>query len=134
LSFADIGTGTGLLAIAAAKCGFSSATAIDNDPDAISAAIGNIALNGHAKSIDVLLGSIGECPGGCGMIAANLLSGLLVEFMPHFAERLAAGGILIASGMLSGQDEIVASEMTCNGISVVEKIENGNWVTIVGRK
>lgn len=133
-SFEDIGTGTGLLAIAAAKCGFSSVTAIDNDPDAVSAAIGNVALNSLADSIKVLLGSIGDCPDSCGMIAANLLSGLLLEFMPHFAEKLAAGGILIASGMLSGQDDIVASAMTCNGISVAEKIENGNWVTIVGRK
>lgn len=133
-SFADIGTGTGLLAIAAAKCGFSSAAAIDNDPDAVSAAIGNVALNSLTDSINVLLGSIGDCPGSCGMIAANLLSGLLLEFMPHFAGKLASGGILIASGMLSGQDEIVASAMAENGMSVAEKIENGNWVTIVGRK
>ncbi|MBI5141223.1 MAG: 50S ribosomal protein L11 methyltransferase [Nitrospirae bacterium] len=133
-SFADIGTGTGLLAIAAAKCGFASVAAIDNDPDAVSAAVGNVALNSLNSVVDVILGSIGECPDGCGMIAANLLSGLLVEFMPHFAEKLAAGGLLIASGMLSGQDEMVASAMADNGIYVVEKIENGNWVTIVGRK
>ena len=68
------------------------------------------------------------------MITANLLSSLLRDFTPGFSERMLPGSVLIASGMLEGQEDELARPFEQSGIEPVETVFDGKWVTVVGRK
>jgi len=132
--FLDMGTGTGLLALLAAKSGFESVTGVDNDPEAVATALHNAALNGLPGKVKIVLGSLEQAPSECSMITANLLSSLLKDFMPGFSRRMLPGAVLIASGMLKGQEEDLTRPLQVSGIELVETVTDGKWVTLVGRK
>jgi len=100
----------------------------------VATAIHNVALNGLSGKVKIVLGSIDQAPSGCSMITANLLSSLLRDFMASFSERMMPGAIVIASGMLKGQELELARPFEQSGIEPVETVCDGKWVTIVGRK
>lgn len=127
--FLDVGTGTGLLAVAALKLGFRAVEAIDTDPLAIEAAKHNLQLNG-AESIALIEGEIGLVSGAYDMIAANLISGTLVHLAEDIASRIAGGGIAILSGILAGQEPEVIAAMERAGLLLREALRDGKWVTL----
>jgi ribosomal protein L11 methyltransferase len=131
--FLDLGTGTGLLAIAAHKLGFISVIGIDNDPLAIDASKKNLTLNG-AGSIAFLEGDITAALGTYDMIAANLISGTLVNLAGEIASRLRTPGIAILSGILAGQDDEVAAAMEKAGLVCCERLRDGKWVSLACRR
>ncbi|MDA8077665.1 MAG: 50S ribosomal protein L11 methyltransferase [Nitrospiraceae bacterium] len=128
--FLDVGTGTGILAISAVLMGFAEAVGIDNDPLAREAAVTNAGLN-RLDSVKVLEGLITDVAGAFDMIAANLTSGALIRIAPDIKDRLAAGGIVILSGMLAGQEHDVLSAMEHCGLALKEKLSDGKWVTLL---
>jgi ribosomal protein L11 methyltransferase len=101
----DVGTGSGLLAIAAARLGASRLVATDNDPVALDVAAENAARNGVALELSP------EPPerlsGAFDLVVANILANTLVELSPGIASRLAPGGTLLLSGILAGQEDVV---------------------------
>jgi len=131
--FLDLGTGTGLLAIAAYKLGFITVIGIDNDPLAIDASKKNLTLNG-VGSVELIEGNITSMHGNYDMIAANLISGTLVNLAGEIASRLRAPGIAILSGILSGQDEEVAAAMEQAGLACCEHLRDGKWVSLACRR
>lgn len=132
-SFLDLGTGTGILAIAAAKLGFKKITAIDNDPLAIDAASRNAALNG-LSNISLSEGEIACTSGPYNMIAANLVSETLIKIAPEIAKRLAPDGIALLSGMLIGQEMEVLKAMELCGLNLAKRFEDGRWASITVTK
>ncbi len=104
-SVLDVGTGSGLLAIAARKLGAGKVRASDNDPVAVAVARENAALNG----VEVELGTEGlpEIPGLFRIVVANILANTLVELAPDIAAHLAPGGVAIVSGILLPQEDEV---------------------------
>ncbi|MHB8844145.1 MAG: 50S ribosomal protein L11 methyltransferase [Nitrospirota bacterium] len=131
--FLDLGTGTGLLAIAAQKLGFTDIIGVDSDPLAVEAAEKNLALNG-AGSIAFFTGSIADAPGTYAMIAANLISGTLVELAGEIASRVRTPGVAILSGILAGQDDEVAEAMEQAGLVCVERLRDGKWISLACRR
>lgn len=128
--FLDLGTGTGLLAIAAAKFGYASVLAVDTDPLSIDAVKKNCALN-SVTTVDVREGDISVAEGTFDVIAANLFSGLLIQLAPDIASRLDLSGMAILSGMLLDQaDEVIAS-MDKAGLHLIEKLVDGKWASLV---
>jgi len=126
----DIGTGSGILAIGAAKLGFRHVTAIDIDPMAIDAAERNIAENGLGNIV------VKECEiftveGSFDLIVANLLSGILVDISDEISSRLNHGGKAILSGMLHGQENDVIKAYEKAGLSLNKTVVSGQWVTLV---
>ena len=99
----DIGTGSGILAIGAAKLGFRHVTAVDIDPMAIDAAKRNVEEN-SLLNVSVKEGDITSAEGAFDLIAANLLSGILIDIAPEIVSRLNPGGKAVLSGMLAGQE------------------------------
>ncbi len=95
----DVGTGSGILAIAARKLGAGLAVGTDNDPLALRVARENATVNGTV--IDLR----SEIPEGVefDMVLANILSNTLVELAPRLARAVAPGGRLVLSGILGGQ-------------------------------
>lgn len=132
--FLDVGTGTGLLAVAAAKLGFKQVLGVDTDPLAIEAAKMNCELN-DAGAVVVREGDISVAEGTYDVIAANLFSGLLIKLAPEIASRLKPGGIAVLAGMLRGQEGEVIESMKRLGLAHIEKIVEGKWVSVaLGRR
>ena len=126
--FLDIGTGTGILAIAAAKLGFTQVLGVDTDQLAVDAAIKNCIVN-KTEQVEIRSGSVAEVPGTYDFIAANLISLVLIKLAPEIAAHLAPSGIAVLSGMLTEQDEEVTAAMQMAGLKLVEKRVDGKWVT-----
>lgn len=127
--FLDIGTGTGLLAIAAAKLGFRQIVAVDTDPLATEAARLNAGLN-QVMNVDIREGSISAASGTFDCIAANIISGVLILLAPQIASRLKPSGIVILSGILAEQGDEVVTEMEKAGLKLKEKYPDGKWVSL----
>jgi len=131
--FLDLGTGTGLLAIAALALGFRSVVGVDTDPLAIEASLRNIALN-KAERIELHEGGIDQCRGGFDMIAANLISGKLVQLASEIASRLVPAGVVIMSGILKGQDDEVVAAAESSGLACIERLADGKWMSLACKR
>jgi ribosomal protein L11 methyltransferase len=132
-TFLDLGTGTGLLAIAAAKLGYRHVLGIDIDPLAVEAAKQNIEIN-HVPEIEIRAGSIAGCKETYDVIAANLISGVLVQLASLFPACMKQGGIAFLAGILSGQEDEVIEAMKVEGLEIIEKYPDGKWVSLVVKK
>jgi len=129
--FLDVGTGTGILAIAASKLGFREVVGVDIDPLAIDAAQRNAVLNG-LNNVTILQGTISVTEGVYELIAANLLSDILIVIAPEISARLKEGGTALLSGMIIGQEDEVIAEMEREGLKFRERHYDGvRWVTLV---
>ena len=128
--FLDVGTGTGILAIAASRLGFKVVVGVDIDPLATDAAKRNAELN-SLPNVEVLEGTIAGVQGAFDMIAANLMSEVLVSIATEIAARLNYTGIAILSGMLKGQEDDVLHAMKRSGLNTIETLVDGRWVSIV---
>jgi ribosomal protein L11 methyltransferase len=127
----DIGTGTGILAIAASKLGISCVTGIDTDPLAIQAALGNAKMN-ELDNVSLFIGSITAVKGPFDIITANLYSELLIQMSEELVLRLKPGkGIAILSGMLRGQEDGVSEAFKEKGLQCIDTVFDGEWVSLV---
>ena len=129
----DLGTGTGLLAIAARALGFRSVVGVDTDSLAIEASQRNIELN-KTEGIELFEGGIDQCEGSFDMIAANLISGTLVQLAGKIASHLIPEGIVIMSGILKGQDDDVVTAAKISGLTCIERLVDGKWVSLACRR
>ncbi|MHB8173852.1 MAG: 50S ribosomal protein L11 methyltransferase [Nitrospirota bacterium] len=127
-SLLDIGTGTGILAIAARLIGVGGVTAVDTDISSVEAAEKNLALNGITGGMRVIHGSLQDAdagrpaPGRYDIVLANIFLEPLLELMRPISAVLKPGGTLIISGLLEGQEEAVLKEAARYGLSLSESI------------
>jgi ribosomal protein L11 methyltransferase len=125
----DVGTGTGVLAIALAKLGVPDVWAIDNDPAAGAITHANAARNAVGERIGI--GSrIDEAPGTFSLIVANLFAYLLEELAARFAAVLAPDGVLICSGLLVADEARVRAAYRTLGLETQRRHEEADWVTL----
>ncbi len=132
-SFADLGTGTGILAIFASLIGFRTVYALDNDPLAIDAAQRNAREN-QRTNIQFMLADVYEARGQFDMIVANLIFNVLYANSHRIAQLLRPSGIVILSGLIKGQEGELISILTDRGLKPIETFPNGTWVTVVMKK
>ena len=118
-TFADVGTGSGILALAARLFGASRVIGIDNDPIAISTARENAQVN-HIRDVEFEVGDVRKWRPRrrVNVITANLFSELLIAVLPKLTRYLAAPGWLIASGILRSQEDGVTRALRHNGMAV----------------
>jgi ribosomal protein L11 methyltransferase len=128
-SLLDIGTGTGILAIAASMLGFLHVVGVDVDPLAIDASQRNIKLN-NIGNIIIREGTVTPALGSFDFIAANLMSEILIRIAPDLAPCLNIAGIALLSGMLNGQEDEVIEAMGKQGLKFMEKYADGRWVSV----
>ena len=133
-SVADLGTGTGVLAIAARKLGASEVYACDFDPFAVAAAKRNAARNGtpeiQIEEQDVLKWKPRK--NGYNLVLANLFSTILIQAWPVIAKSLAPGGQLIVSGILHTQAWDVFTAAASHGLGFSKVVRKGKWITARG--
>jgi len=129
-SFIDVGTGTGILAIAAAKLAPGARLiACDTDGDAIRIAHENAALNGVGEHIDFRVGSISEEMPSADFVCANLTALVIIELLPALLG--ATCGRLVLSGILDSQFEMVNRRLMQLTASANEVIQDGEWIALV---
>jgi ribosomal protein L11 methyltransferase len=129
-SFLDVGTGTGILAMAAAKL-FSEARihAVDVDPEAVAIARENARLNGLGDRITFQVGSVNQQTSSADLVCANLTAPVIVELLPLLLGVTC--GRLVLSGILVEQSDLVRSRLLEMGIDRVETEQDGEWIALV---
>lgn len=131
----DVGTGTGILAMAACIFGASSALGIDNDQDAVDAAADNVAQNKLQSSIRIGIDPLTSVTGEFDTVVANIISSVLQEMSQDLVRSLASGGKLILSGILAGeQEQQVISVFTAIGLKLLAKRHGKEWVALLFEK
>ncbi len=132
----DLGSGSGILAIATALLWNAPVVAADNDPVAVAVCAGNVGINGVGDRVRAVLGDGFDNPdiessAPFDLIAANILAGPLIDLAPAIARHLAPGGVAILSGILQNQaDELLAAARNA-GMQLAERVTLGEWDTLV---
>jgi ribosomal protein L11 methyltransferase len=128
-SFLDIGTGSGILAIAAAKLGFKPVTAFDNDPDAVRIAQRNSARNRVSGKLKLTRQDLTQLKGvgAADVVCANLIDELLLSERRRIRKLVCPGGMLVLAGILKSQFEPVAQAFTSMGFKLMRQRREGEW-------
>jgi ribosomal protein L11 methyltransferase len=129
-SFLDVGTGTGILAIAAAKM-FPEARveAVDTDAGAVEVARENARLNGVGDKINFQVGAIDEQTASANLVCANLTASVIVDLLPLLVG--ATCGRLVLSGILDSQVEVVEARLRELGADILKSEQDGEWIALV---
>ena len=139
----DVGTGSGILSIAALKLGASYAFGTDLDPCAISAAVENREVNGIGEEqFQVMAGNIMEeetVKETAGyekyhMVVANILAEVLLPLTPVVVKHMKKGGIYITSGIIEEKEDAVVNAVKEAGLELLEVTRQGEWVSVTARK
>jgi len=147
----DVGTGSGVLAIAAALLGAGTVVALDADPVAVRVAGENVAANGVAGQVEVRHGSLpggevvplsfaleGTLPllevGQFDLVVVNILAPVIAGMAPALAARTGPGGNLIAAGLILDQEPIVVEALQRQGLEIVGRSQEEDWVCLLARR
>jgi ribosomal protein L11 methyltransferase len=127
----DVGTGSGVLAIAAARLGARAVVGVDCDPDALQSAAENAALNDVRDRVELrevdLAGGARIAGAPFDVVLANLTGGLLTRQASTLADLLMPGGALIVSGVEAHEADGVADALRRAGCRVVDRADEGGW-------
>ena len=125
----DVGTGSGVLALAAWKLGAGDVVAIDNDPDALDNARDNIARNGAAPSIDIIQDDLGGLRiERADVVLANLTGAVLVRYAAELYSLARDGGYFILSGFAPGDVAVIQTAFA--GLHLIEERVEGEWAAL----
>ena len=133
-SVLDVGTGSGLLAIAASKLGAGRVAANDNDPVAVQVAQENAERNG--ASLQLTGDPVERIPGTFDVVVANILANVLVELAPSLCAKVAPGGVLLLSGILGPQEDEVRRAQVAQGLEPLPGGDrrDGEWSLLALRR
>lgn len=135
MSVLDMGTGSGILAIAAARLGAGYVLGVDNDPIAVKAATENALANELRNHIDVKEGSLATVAGQFDLIVVNILAHIILDMLSHdMAERLKPGGQIVAAGILDTQAAEIMRVLEVHGLRLVDKRQEKDWVMLRAEK
>ncbi|MBR5681472.1 MAG: 50S ribosomal protein L11 methyltransferase [Clostridia bacterium] len=136
-SVLDVGCGSGILAIAAARLGAGKCFACDIDPVAVRVAKENAALNGTDNvtcAVSDLLKQAERTPGGYDLVVANIVADIIIRLAPDVGDYLAEDGTFVVSGIIAERAEEVLAVLRANGYRVAdEHFENGWYAAALKR-
>lgn len=131
----DVGTGSGVLSIAAAKLGAAEIEAIDLDQVAVKSAEENVKINQVDSTVSVSQGNLlDHTTGTYDMIIANILAEVIVQMTKQAYEALRPGGRIITSGIISRKQETVSKSLSEAGFIIEETTALEDWVAIVAKR
>jgi ribosomal protein L11 methyltransferase len=133
----DVGTGSGVLAIAAALLGASVVDGVDIEPVAVRSARENAERNGVGATVRIERGSVGEeapFAGEYDLVVANIIARILIELAPGLAQAARAGGTLVLGGIIDVKETAVRNAFDEVGLTLVRREEREDWVSLVLRK
>lgn len=131
----DVGTGSGVLSIAAALLGAEKVTALDLDEVAVHAAKINVKLNKVHDRVNVQQNNLLDgITGPVDVIVANILAEVIIRFVHEAANTLKVGGYFISSGIIMQKKQLVKDALIENGFKIVETIQMEDWVAFIAQK
>jgi ribosomal protein L11 methyltransferase len=148
----DVGTGSGILALAALRLGAASVLALDVSDVAVAAARANAAVNGLADRLDVRhatmegaagepflplppgLDTLGSEIGEFDLVLANIIARVLAQLAPALLRAVRPGGTLIASGIIAERLDEAEVPLRAAGLLNVQREQEGDWVTLLGTR
>jgi ribosomal protein L11 methyltransferase len=132
----DVGTGTGILAIAALKLGASQAFGFDIDEWSYNNATENSIQNGTEKSLEVAIGSFETVPTGktYDLVIANVNRGILLDMSESIVKTAASGGTIVLSGLLYQEEAHILSDEHFAGLLHIETVRENDWIAMVFSK
>jgi ribosomal protein L11 methyltransferase len=125
----DVGTGSGILAVAAAKCGAARVVGVDVDPLAVRAATENAERNG--VRIEIREGSAADVAGTFDVVLANLVADVIVAIAGDLRARV--GGTLVCAGIIRDKADGVAAALEAEGLRIVARDRREDWVQLTLR-
>jgi ribosomal protein L11 methyltransferase len=134
-SFLDVGTGSGILMIAAVRLGAGFVCGLDNDPVALKVAAANLELNGVDSRKFYLRKSnlLSAVRNKYDFIAANIFTHVILELMDNLHLALVKGGIFVCSGIFEKNKNLVIARMKKMGFKILEIRERDEWAAIACR-
>lgn len=137
----DLGTGTGILAIAAAKLGADTILALDIDAESVRVAAQNVVANGVEQQIRVRQGSLAELlsaqadGGPASLVVVNILAGIVESlFREGLAAAVQPGGLLVLAGILASQTPGIRASLQWHGFKQLAQERDGEWVCILAER
>jgi ribosomal protein L11 methyltransferase len=148
----DVGSGSGILSLAAVKLGASQVLALDVTPVAVESTLANAAANGLSEAIDVRLATL---EGGAGepfsplspdvvvlsreigtfdVVVANIIARVIAQLAPSLLGATRPGGTLIASGIIAERRHEAEEPLRAAGLTQIQDLIEGDWITLVGKK
>ena len=128
----DVGTGSGVLAIAASRLGAARAAGIDSDPDAVRSARESLAINPDARGVELDASNLMTAPlPRADVVTANLTGALLVRAAGRLVESVRPGGTLIVSGLLAEERETVRAAFA--PLPIAAETQEDGWVCLTFR-
>jgi len=129
----DLGTGSGILAIAAAKLG-AKVDAVDLDSVAIRVAQENVTLNNVNDRVRVLRGDLGTVLAGqADVVIANIIADVILMLLPDLKRLLHQDGEFLASGIIDNRADEVEVALKEAGFKIVERVEDSGWILFRAR-
>jgi ribosomal protein L11 methyltransferase len=128
----DVGSGSGILALAALRLGAGHAHCLDTDPVAVEATLANAAVNGLGDRVTAHVGSLPAAPDEepYPLILANLVAAVLVELATPLAAHTARSGQLVASGIIAERATEVEGALLAAGFVAEERLADGEWISL----
>ncbi len=134
-SVLDVGTGTGILGMAAVLFGAKTVLGIDNDSEAVSAASDNVRRNGMTGKMSVSSAGIEELQEPFSVVVANIIHDVLIELADDLLRLTVKGGMLVLSGILTGeQSENITQVFTGKGFLLVDILQKKEWSAMLFSK
>lgn len=132
----DLGTGSGILAIAAAKLGARTVLALDTDPLAVKIAKENVLANGVRRTVKVREGSLEMAKGFLfDLIVVNILARTIADLIEKgLLDHLKPEGLLIAAGIMASEEEEARNTFREWRLKELSPLQKGDWVTLIGRR
>ncbi len=128
----DLGCGSGILALAAARLFPAAAiVAADNDPDATATAAENAAINALEPRLELRTGTVREIDGTHDLVLANIRPSVLIPIAGDLAARVARGGLLVLSGILGEEADEVAAAYLAAGLRQQPRRDLGEWCALL---
>ncbi len=134
-SFLDVGCGSGILTIAAALLGAGSLIAVDLDEQAVTSTKDNLKLNQLSEKVTVIHGNLtDQVRQPVALITANIVANAIIAMLPDLQRVLLPGGVLLASGIITGRQEDVAAAIRASQLTLLEIRQEGEWIAMAARK
>src|SRR3984893_2557434 len=135
----DVGTGSGILALASAKLGAASVYCIDNSSVAVESATANAAMNDLSDKITVILGTLDKVEAArmadqFDMVLVNILAHIIGGMAPQLAQVVAPGCFLIASGIIEARQADAEGPLLRAGLQLIERVMIDDWIALIMRK
>ena len=127
----DVGTGSGILAIASSILGARSVLATDISDEAITAANENISLNNLTNIKVQKTNLLNKVKDKYDIIVANILAEILLDLIPELDEHLTSNGKVIFSGIDCDQIEKIKKALTANGFQIILSMQQGRWIGLI---